>query len=142
MNDNFYSFYLTPPTETGKEEPPVMEMDLEPEKTVSLVAPSKRAILLFLFLFSGFILGLYLYVTLDMKQSDGYNPLIFSGIPNMENGMFAWFSTYLLNMILGLTVLFLSCMTVFGFFALPVFLLSNGFSIGIGLMSFFSVLSS
>jgi len=137
MKDNFYSFDLTPNAEMEKEEPPVVEMNPEPEKTVSLISSSKRAIALFLFLFFGFILGLYLYVSLDMKQGDGYNPLIFSGIPDMENGMFAWFSTYLLNMLLGLTLLFIFGMTVFGVFAIPVFLLIKGVTIGIGIMSFF-----
>lgn len=140
MNDNSYSFDLTPPGTTEKQGPLEMEMEREPENNGSSVSTtnSKRAILFFLFLLSGFILGLYLYVTLDMNQGDGYNPLLFSGIPNMENGMFAWFSTYLLNMLLGLTILFLLGMTVFGVFAIPVFLLLKGVTIGIGIMSFFS----
>ena len=137
MKDNFYSFDLTPPAEMEKEEAPVMKADPAFEKTEAPVMSSKRTVILSFFILFGFLLGLYLYVSLDMKQGDGYNPLIFSGIPDIENGMFAWFSTYLLNMLLGLTVLFLLGMTAFGVFAIPVFLVFKGITIGIGIMSFF-----
>ncbi len=65
-------------------------------------------------------------------------PLFFSGIPTPEAGLFPCFSTLLLNMLIGLIVLFLLGMTAFGVAAVPAFLFLKGVTIGLGALSFFA----
>lgn len=65
-------------------------------------------------------------------------PLYFSGIPTPQAGFLPCFSTLLLNMLIGLLVLFLLGMTAFGIAAVPAFIFLKGATIGLGALSFFT----
>ena len=66
-------------------------------------------------------------------------PLFFSGIPDPQAGFFPCFSTLLLNMLIGLILLFLLGMTAFGVAAVPAFIFLKGVTVGLGVLSFFTV---
>lgn len=65
-------------------------------------------------------------------------PLLFSGIPPAGAGFLTCFSTVLLNVLIGLIVLFLLGVTAFGAIGVPVFLFCKGAFVGIGVLSFLS----
>lgn len=64
-------------------------------------------------------------------------PLSFSGIPVPEAGFFSCFSTLLLNMLIGLILLFLLGLSAFGVVAVPAFVFLKGVTVGLGALSFF-----
>lgn len=72
----------------------------------------------------------------DFFQTGQVLPLFFSGIPAPEAGLIPCFSTLLLNMLIGLIVLFLLGMTAFGVAAVPAFIFLKGVTIGLGALSF------
>lgn len=75
----------------------------------------------------------------DLFRTGQLFPLFFSGIPIPESGFFPCFSTLLLNMLIGLIVLFLLGMTAFGVAAVPAFIFLKGVTVGLGTFSFFMV---
>lgn len=64
-------------------------------------------------------------------------PLSFSGIPVPEAGFLSCFSTLLLNMLIGLILLFLLGLSAFGVAAVPAFVFLKGVTVGLGALSFF-----
>lgn len=74
----------------------------------------------------------------NLLSTNAVSPLLFSGIPSAEDGFVLSFTTLLLNLLIGLIVLFLLGITAFGAIGIPVFLLFKGASIGIGVLSFLS----
>lgn len=98
---------------------------------------SRRVFLPLLALFCcGVQTGTAAGVYLDIFQSQRVLPLFFSGIPFPEAGFFSCFSTFLLNMLIGLLALFLLGMTAFGMAVVPVFLFVKGAAVGLGVLSF------
>jgi stage II sporulation protein M len=99
----------------------------------------KRAvILLSLSLLAGVACGAILSTCAKAFQDKSVLPLLFSGIPVPEYGIFSCFSTLLLNTLLCLMILFLCGLTVFGVFAVPAFVFLKGVAVGIGVISFLS----
>ena len=76
--------------------------------------------------------------TFDFFHSGQVLPLFFSGIPDPQGGFFPCFSTLLLNMLIGLILLFLLGMTAFGVAAVPAFIFLKGVTVGLGVLSFFT----
>lgn len=75
---------------------------------------------------------------LELFQGQTTLPLLFSGIPSRETGFISCCSTVLLNVLIGLIVLFLLGVTAFGAVGVPVFLFIKGAAVGIGTLSFFA----
>ncbi len=89
--------------------------------------------LLFLGILSGALLSSW--CVLENVQTV---PLLFSGIPAPDSGFLACFTTFLLNLLIFLTVAFLLGLTAFGILAVPALLLLRGVTVGLGAFSFFS----
>jgi len=92
---------------------------------------------LLVFLLGGVAAGAFAGGYFDFFRNSQILPLFFSGIPIPEDGLFSCFSTLLLNMLIGLIVLFLLGMTAFGVVAVPAFIFLKGVTIGLGVLSFF-----
>jgi len=94
----------------------------------------------FFFLFAVFIIGVLMGALFSEKhevyQGKITIPLVFSGIPNIDQELSACFITYLLNMFISIVTLFLLGMTIFGTIGVPLFLLLKGFTTGISIMFF------
>ena len=73
----------------------------------------------------------------DLFETGRPLPLYFSGIPSPGAGLFPCFSTLLLNMLIGLIILFLLGMSAFGVAAVPAFIFLKGVTVGLGALSFF-----
>lgn len=98
---------------------------------------STRVVFLFLviFLLGGLLIGAMIGAGLLESRTVFF--LFFSGIPSSSAGFMSCFTTLLLNVLIGLIVLFLLGITAFGVFAVPLFLFLKGITIGIGALSFF-----
>lgn len=84
----------------------------------------------------GILTGSLAAVMLDIFQKHPVLPLFFSGIPQPESGFAACFSTILLNLLIGLIILFLLGVTAFGVIGVPAFLFCKGISLAVGSISF------
>lgn len=94
-------------------------------------------IALLLILFAGFVLGTFLAIHLDLFQANfQLQPFIFSGIPQFDADVFSVFSSFILNQLICLILLFLIGVTAFGVLAGPFILFIKGFFLGAG-ASFF-----
>ena len=79
----------------------------------------KFFVLLFFLLFLGALLGAVVAVFGQLFQGRWVFPLSFSGIPVMQSGYAACFSTLLFNALIGLFIVFLLGITAFGSIAVP-----------------------
>ena len=84
----------------------------------------------------GVIVGSFFTIIFDLFSDSFINSLFFSGIPNPELGFLSSFSTFLLNALITIIVLFLMGVTAFGIFAVPIFVFFKGITVGIGVLSF------
>jgi len=84
----------------------------------------------------GVIAGIFAVKAFGLFQEQAVLPLFFSGIPIRGAGFFPCFSTILLNILIGLIVLFLLGVTAFGAFGIPVFLFCKGASVSVGVLFF------
>ena len=80
-------------------------------------------------------IGAVLFLLFSQRKWQNVTPLFFSGIPHIDAGFFICFSTLLANTLLALIVLFFFGMTAFGVFAVPLFFLLKGVTVGIGAVS-------
>ena len=96
----------------------------------------KAFLLLFSTLLLGVTAGAACGVFIPLFQNRWVLPLQFSGIPVADSGVFSCFSTLLLNALIGLIPLFLLGVTAFGVFAVPLFLVFRGMTVGIGISYF------
>ena len=87
-------------------------------------------------LIAGVLSGSVAAVLLEVFESQAVFPLFFSGIPQTEMGFLPCFSSILLNLLIGLIILFLLGVTAFGTFGVPVFLFCKGVSLAVGAISF------
>ena len=96
----------------------------------------KFFVLLFFLLFLGALLGAVVAVFGQLFQGRWVFPLSFSGIPVMQSGYAACFSTLLFNALIGLFIVFLLGNTAFGSIAVPFFLFFRGATVGVGVVSY------
>lgn len=85
----------------------------------------------------GFFFGIYLNAAVLNSASLEYIPTLYSGIPDLSSGFFSWFSTYLINMLIGITIVLLLGMTYFGIIAIPLLIAFKGVIASIAIMSYF-----
>lgn len=93
-------------------------------------------LLLFLLLLLGLGGGSWLALFFDLFQDREVLPLFFSGIPGEGAGFLSCFTTFLLNLLIFLTLSFLLGVTAFGVFAIPLLMLFRGIMVGLGAFSF------
>lgn len=96
----------------------------------------KTLFLLFLFLSVGVLAGAVLAVMPGLLSDRSVFPLFFSGIPSPKSGFISCFSTFLLNLLVFLTIVFLLGMTVFGIYGIPLLVLGKGITVSLGVFSF------
>lgn len=85
----------------------------------------------------GIFAGSIAVIGLDLFRETSPLPTLFSGIPLLGAGFLSHFYTFLLNLLIGLIILFLLGITAFGAVAVPAFLFCKGATIGIGILSFY-----
>ena len=96
----------------------------------------KVGVLLLFALLFGVVCGCGCTTMLALFQDRWVLPLQFSGMPVNGSGFVSCFSTLLLNALTGLIPLFLLGITAFGVFAVPLFLVFRGMTVGIGISYF------
>lgn len=84
----------------------------------------------------GVLIGSVLMLVTNLFQRDSLLPLFFSEIPSPDKGFPIYFSTFLLNMLIFLTLAFLSGLTVFGIVAVSMLALLKGITVGLGVSYF------
>lgn len=87
-------------------------------------------------LISGVFVGSVGAVWLEVFHNQSAFPMLFSGIPVPVSGFWACFSTVLLNLLIGLIILFILGVTAFGVFGVPILLFCKGVSLAVGVLSF------
>ena len=97
---------------------------------------SSRFVFFIILFILGVIVGSFFTVVFDLFSDNFINSLFFSGIPNPELGFLSSFSTFLLNALITLIILFLMGVTAFGVFTVPIFVFFKGMTVGIGVLSF------
>lgn len=142
MNDNLYeyNFYVDDNRVTDN------NADEENNYQESVVVKKPKTVLGFerqirlmlfslIFLFLGFLAGIF--ISFLIPEASKSMPMIYSGIPDLSENFFSWFSTYLINMLISVTIFFLCGIAVFGRALAPILLLIKGATIGISVMLFF-----
>lgn len=92
--------------------------------------------LLFFLLAAGVLAGSLLAAWTGCFEGRELLPLFFSGIPGADAGFLSCFSTFLLNLLIFLTALFLLGVTAFGGAAVPALAFFKGAAVGLGASSF------
>lgn len=92
----------------------------------------------FFLLFGGFSFGVVIGVvavkSFGLLQNKTVMPLFFSGLPSLGSGFLPCFSGILLNILIGLIVIFLLGVTAFGAFSIPVFIFYRGISVSVSVL--------
>lgn len=90
----------------------------------------------FFLLAAGILAGSCVSGFSGLLAESSFLPLFFSGIPVSEAGFISCFSTFLLNLIIFLTLSFFLGVTAFGFLAFPLLTFFRGITVGLGVSSF------
>lgn len=83
---------------------------------------------------AGVIIGAVAVKSFGLLQNQTVMPLFFSGLPALGSGFLSCFSGILLNVLIGLIIIFLLGVTAFGAFSIPVFILYRGVSVAVSVL--------
>lgn len=98
----------------------------------------KTLFLMLAILIFGVLCGAVSVKAFNLTENQSLLPMFFAGVPSPAAGLLSNFSTILLNVLIGLIVLFLLGVTAFGAIGIPAFLIYKGISLSVGVLFFFA----